>query len=234
MNTKSNRKIEKKEIGIVCEYVNFRDIEEAEINAQEMSQEDFQRLVRNLKKDGVLTSTPLIMRQENKEKYRCVSGHHRIKAAIHANIGGAYCLIMDEVDDSTRIRLQLAHNDIQGTPNQDIVSILRERLTPTDIDLVDKTGIEERLSQAREIEYEIPSFSYINICLLEESRKSLVEIIDGLAPTENTMSWLIEKNQYEEVKDLLTIAFERGFKTPGQAFGKFVEIVKQHMEEVER
>lgn len=234
MNTKTKRKVERRQIDLVCEYVNFRDIEEAEINAQEMGQDDFQRLVRNLKKDGVLTSTPLVMRQENKGKYRCVSGHHRIKAAIHANITGAYCLIMDQVDDSTRIRLQLAHNDIQGTPNRDIVAILRERLTSADIDLVDKTGIEEQLLQAREITYEIPHFSYINVCLLDESRKSLVEIIDGLTPTENSESWLIEKNQYEDVKDLLTIAFERGFKTPGQAFGKFMEIVKEHIGEVER
>lgn len=218
---------------INIEKVNFRDIEETELNAQEMSGQDFFRLRKNIKKDGCLTSAPLIMRQKGKNKYKCISGHHRIKAAIKENILKSYCMIIDEVDESTRIRLQIAHNDIHGTPNEDTVVILQNKLNDIDLTLIDIKGLDKIIKETEEIKYDIPEFRYINICLLEESRKSLVDIIENLGDLED-VKWLIEKPQYEQVVDLLTLAFEKGFKTPGQAFGKFLEIIQENKELIKK
>jgi len=236
MNTgkKQHKKIDKQKINILVETVNFRDIEEAELNAQEMNAKDFNRLVKNIKRDGSLTSTPLIMRQNGKSKYRCISGHHRIKAAIMAGILASPCMIMDEVDESTRIRLQLAHNDIHGNPNENTVQILQQKLNDIDLTLIEQQNIDEKIEELVEVEYTPPQFRYINICLLEESRNSLVDMIMSLDSKSNDVNWLIEKEQYESVADLLTLAFEKGFKTPGQAFGKFLEIIQENKELIKR
>ena len=98
MNTKSaTKEIERQKINVVSEYVLFRNIEESPVNAQEMNQEDFKRLVQNIKRDGILTTSPYLMRQEGKNKCMCVYWDHRIKAAIKEKVDGGICLIMDEV-----------------------------------------------------------------------------------------------------------------------------------------
>lgn len=230
---KSKSTVEKKELKIKSEYVCFRDIEESPLNAQEMNESDFNRLVKNLKRDGVLTSTPLLMIQSGKNKFMCISGHHRIKAAIKAGIEGSICLISDEVDESTRIRLQLSHNDIHGEPNKDIITILQQSLSEIDISLVDSSNIEKQIKEAQSVNVDVPNFQYINICLVDTSRERLVDLLMTLEKSDS-INYLIEKPEYEKIKDLLTYAFEKGFKTPGQAFGKFSDIVELHMNEIKR
>lgn len=233
MNTKTKQKnIEVKKINVTSEVVNFRDIEETELNAQQMDRAIFNRLVKNLKRDGVLTSTPLIMKQENSSKFKCISGHHRIKAAIKAGILSAHCLIIDEVDESTRLRLQLSHNDIKGESDESILAKLQEKLNNIDIKLVDNIEREAQ-DDLESVEYDVPEFSYINICLIPESRDALVEMIMKLQDKEDE-NILIEKPEYDKIRDLLTMAFERGFKTPGQAFGKFLDIIKENKHLIER
>ena len=220
-------------MNIEIKNISFRDIEETELNAQEMSQSDFRRLTKNIKKDGCLTSTPLIMRQNDKNKYRCISGHHRIRAGIKAGIKETPCMIIDEVDESTRIRLQLAHNDIHGEPNEDIVKILQGKLKDIDLTLIDLKDIDLKIKETQDIEYTPPQFRYINICLLEESRESLIDMIETLGNIDE-VKWIIEKKDYEKLTDLLTLAFSKGFKTPGQTFGKFLEIIQENTELINR
>lgn len=210
----------------------FRDIQEAEINAQEMSESDFKRLVDNLRKDGVLTSAPLLCENEN-GKYICISGHHRIRAALKAGINKGVCIILKNIDESTRIRLQLSHNDIHGEPNKDIVSILLSQLNDIDFTLVNTEGIEKTVEECKQVDISVPNFQYINICLIEQSRTDLVDMIMSLEKSD-AINWLVSKEEYESVKDLLTYAFEHNFKTPGQAFGKFLDIIKENKELIKR
>ena len=233
MNTRTKKSIEKKQLNIRSEYVKFRDIEESPINAQSMNEKDFNRLVKNLKKDGVLTSSPLLMDQTGKQKTMCISGHHRIKAAIKAGIEGCVCLISDELDDSTRIRLQVAHNDIHGEPNKDILSIMQQSLSDIDISLVDSTDMENIIKEAQEVSIDIPQFRYINICLVEKSRERFVDMLLKLEKAD-AINYIIDNKEYEQIKDLLTVAFDKGFKTAGQAIGVFMDIVDNNKDEIKR
>jgi len=38
----------------------------------------------------------------------------------------------------------------------------------------------------------------------------------------------------QQVTDLLTLAFDKGFKSPGQAFGKFLEIIQENEDLIKR
>lgn len=219
-------------LDIRFEEVDLRNIEESEINAQEMSDKDFNRLVRNIKRDGVLTSAPLLMDQNDKEKKLCISGHHRIKAAIKANIFTTWCLIINEVDESTRIRIQLAHNDIHGTPNESILKLLEVKLNEIDIELINKTNEDINSNINKEINIDIPNFRYVNICLLDQSREDFVNMIMTLDKNNDDINYLLEKEEYSDIRDLLTIAHKNGFKSPGQAFRKFLDIVIENKDQI--
>lgn len=220
-------------ITVRTEFVFFREIEESPLNAQEMSMADFNRLVKNIKEDGCLTSAPLVMEQEGKSKKMCISGHHRIKAAIKAGILGADCVVIPQVPESTRIRLQLSHNDIHGFSNEDVLKELQRQLEGVDLRLVDLKDIEARMQEAKNMDYSVPEFSYLQVCLLEESRGALTDMINFFDKSDSE-KWLIEHPEYDKLKDLLTIAFRKGFKTPGRAFRKFLDIVEEYQSLIEK
>lgn len=78
-----------------------------------MSAEVFNRLVRNIKRDGVLTSAPLVhsARDGEVEALRILSGHHRVKAALEAGIHEGACLVLEGEVTPARLRaIQLSHN----------------------------------------------------------------------------------------------------------------------------
>lgn len=209
------------------EQVAINKIVESPINAQQMAEKDFNRLVKNLKKDKVLTSSVLLMEQSGANKLMCISGHHRIKAAKKAGIHEAPAIIINEVDESTRIRLQLTHNDIHGDPDDGILQILREKLNSIDLDLVEQFESKEpKKIEDYELE-DIEEFQYVSICLKPKSHEELKQIICSHS-VEAEEKMLIEAEDYEEMKKALTMAFKAGFKTPGQAFRKFIDIINEN------
>ena len=206
--------------------VNFRSILEADINPQQMKESDFKRLVNSIKKDGVLTSSVLLQNLGN-EKYKCISGHHRIKAAIKAGMKEADCIVLSNINESTRIRLQLQHNDIHGEPDEVLVSELKKSLMEEDLKLVADGLIESFKDQ--EVKYEEPLYSYVHICLMPESEKEFTQLIDNLS-TEETKKYILEKPEYELLKKCLTFAFQNGYKTPGKAIRRILDIYLQNEE----
>lgn len=190
-----------------------------------MKDGDFKRLVNSIKKDGVLTSSILVQNIGN-GKYRCISGHHRIKAAIKAGLNEAECIIVKDIDESTRIRLQLQHNDIHGEPDQSLVQELKKSLLEEDLKLVAK-DLGEAIDGDTNIEYEEPLYSYVNICLMPESEKEFTQLLDQLC-TDESKKYILEKEEYMHLRKCLSLAFQRGFKTPGKAIRRILDIYLQN------
>ena len=212
------------------EIVDIAKIEESPINAHFESQEEFTRLVKNLRKDGTLTSAVLLMEQPDK-KYMCISGHHRIKAALKAGISQVPAVIIPPVLESKRIALQLSHNDIQGADDPDILSQMVERLEKEDLEAVDPESLSiEQRKELEKIEYEVAHYHYVNICFLPETVMDFEAMIDDLGGEDEDLSnYLIPGEDYEKVKELLTMAHRAGFKTPGQAFRHFLDIAARYV-----
>lgn len=199
----------------------FRSILEAEINPQRMKEGDFKRLVNSIKKDGALTSSILVQQLEN-GKYKCISGHHRVKAAIKAGLTEADCIVLKDIDESTKIRLQLQHNDIHGEPDQFLEQELRKSLVEEDLKLV-SSGLDNIIKEDLEIDYEEPSYSYVDICLMPETEKEFTQLLDSLC-THESKKYIFEKEEYLHLKKCLTIAFQNGYKTPGKAIRRIMDI----------
>lgn len=109
-------------------------------NARYMTRDQFNRLVANIRRDGALTSTPLVY-PEN-DGLTVVSGNHRTKAAIVAELPTIH--VMKVVTDLSRdefVSLQLSHNAITG---QDDPHKLRELYDAIeDLDLREYSGLDD-------------------------------------------------------------------------------------------
>lgn len=219
------------EIKYKFDEINLRDIEEAPLNAQSMSKEDFNRLVLNLKKDKILTSAVLLMRQSGKTKLMCISGHHRIKAAVKAGIKKTPAIILDELSESTRIRLQLSHNDINGISDKNIVSILQQKLTGDNIVLV-KWGERQPINfETKDIKINI--FKHVVIAMIPNTFDEFENMINEFDPMADE-KYLVSKSEYKDLTSLLTLAFKKGFRSPGQALRKFLDIVAENSEQIKK
>jgi len=206
------------------------DIRESEINPQVMGANDFKRLVKSLKKDKTLTSAPLVM-EIGKGKYVCISGHHRIRAAKAANIFEVGCIVIPETDKTTRLRLQLTHNDIHGDPDPVIIRQLQAEITEEDLRLCDLIEGETKKLETQTMNYEPPEYRYINLCLLPDTARVFEDLIDNFRNVD-AEKYLIENQDYRELVDLLTEAFKAGFKTPGGAFRRFINVLTDHKDEL--
>jgi hypothetical protein len=203
----------------------IREIEESPINAHRQSQEEERRLANNIKKDGALTSAVLVMEQPGK-KYMCISGHHRIKAAIKAGLAEVPVLIIPPIPESKRIALQLSHNDIKGEDDPAILAEMVQLLEKEQFDEVSSKSLsEEQRKELENIEYELREYHYINICFLPSTVNDFEAMLEELASDDDKVTcYLVPASDYEATKALLTRAHEKGFRTPGSAFRKFLDI----------
>ncbi|MDR2170523.1 MAG: ParB/RepB/Spo0J family partition protein [Planctomycetaceae bacterium] len=113
-------------------------------NARYMTKEQQDKLTNNIEHDGFLSQLPFgIKRQDG--KYKIISGNHRVKAAIKANLDKILILYGDEkdFDEKRQLAIQLSHNAITG---QDDLTILKSLYADlNDLFLKQYSGIDEKL-----------------------------------------------------------------------------------------
>jgi hypothetical protein len=96
----------------------LKDLHLLSQNARYMRARQFNRLVENIKRDGTMTSAPLVYRDV------VLSGNHRVQAAIKAGILEDDVIeLLGEVSAARQLALQLSHNALAG---EDDPAILRE------------------------------------------------------------------------------------------------------------
>lgn len=133
--------MESSKIECAIEELDPKSLNLLKTNARYMTHEQFAALVSNIKRDGQLTSTPLVARQP--EGLVVVSGNHRVKAAMEAGLSKIFCLVTKETLSQDRlIALQLAHNAIVV---QDDAEVLRQLYnTILDVDLEMYSGLDDK------------------------------------------------------------------------------------------
>jgi hypothetical protein len=108
-----------------------------EKNARYMKGPQFNRLVDNIRKDGCLTSFPLVYRDG--AALTVVSGNHRVAAAIKAGIEESDVIeVTTPLTHQQFVALQLSHNAIVG---QDDPSILRSLYDELDFKWKEYSGL---------------------------------------------------------------------------------------------
>jgi len=157
-------------------------------NARYMTKEQQARLDENIKRDGFLSQLPFGIRQQD-GKYKIISGNHRIKSAVKAQMEAVLILYGDEADfdDQRQLAIQLSHNAVSGQDDPVLLKALYLELD--DLFLKAYTGINERellnykpldLSTIAEKDIEL---SEIRFLFSEQNKAKIMRLLDALDST---------------------------------------------------
>ena len=118
-------------------------------NARYMTKMQFDNLVNNISKDRNLSSVPFCWK--TKGKYICLSGNHRVQAAVRANVPKILILYTDaRMKENRAVAIQLSHNAISGQDNMQILEELWNKLNDS-VDLKGYSGLNDTLMQTLDL-----------------------------------------------------------------------------------
>ena len=213
-------------------------IDEAEMNANEMTGEDFATLCDNIGKSG-LSSVPCCYKKDN-GRYVMISGHHRLRACkkLHyKKLGILYCeeseLSQDEI-----IAIQLSHNSLHGQDNTSILKKLFEQIKSVDFKKFAHVNIDEIAPVSTEglSIYAMKENFVFSIILYPDSFPNLEELYGDIREQAKKSDALILADQTNEellMKLQSEIGKEYDIKSPAITFAKLLELAKERLTEIQ-
>ena len=107
------------------------NLKEQDINAQVMDDRRMKILTANIKNRGTLESLPYVLKQG--DTFTIISGHHRVRAANAAGLKYIYALVeTTELTKSQVVSKQIAHNELVGTADSEILGQLVKQMKEID------------------------------------------------------------------------------------------------------
>lgn len=218
--------------------VDINLIDEAELNANEMTGEDFAALCDNIGKSG-LSSVPCCYRKEN-GRYGMISGHHRLRACKklhHSTIGILWCdeseLSKDEI-----IAIQLSHNSLHGQDNTSILKKLFEQIQSVDFKKFAHINIDEVAPVSTDgiSIYALKENFVFTIILYPNSFDNLDELYGDIREQAKKSDALILAGQEDNEMRLLKLQQDIGslynIKSPSIAFAKLLELASERLKQI--
>lgn len=217
------------------EKVDVNLIDEAEENANKMTDEDFSALCDNIGLSG-LSSVPCCYRKEN-GRFVMISGHHRLRACKKLHYKTIGILYVDEAELSRDeiIAIQLSHNSLHGEDDKNILKRLFAQIQSIDFKKFAHINMEEIKPVASEglslfamkENYTITIILYNNsidsinelICDIKEVRKSSDVVL--LADQDPNEEWYL--NLIKTIRNTYHI------KSTNVAFSKILELATKQI-----
>ncbi|MFF1834213.1 ParB N-terminal domain-containing protein [Streptomyces sp. NPDC058231] len=179
------------------------------VNARFMRKEEYDRLVENVRRDGCLTSVPLVYGGGEYDEGRelVLSGNHRTMAAVDAGVDTIDVMLIEEhLDEQQLIAIQLSHNSIAGEDDPATLKQLYEQLD--DVDWRAYSGLDDdQLQLLAEVSPEGLSeanldFATVSLVFLPLELEAAREAFDQ-ARLGQDASWLAARADYEQTLDTL-------------------------------
>lgn len=219
------------------EKVDISLIDEADVNANEMTGEDFATLCDNIGKSG-LSSVPCCYKKGN-GRFVMISGHHRLRACKKNHfkkMGILYCneneLSRDEI-----IAIQLSHNSLHGSDNTSILKKLFEQIQSVDFKKFAHINIDEIKPVSSEglSIFALKENFVFSIILYPDSFQNLDELYGDIREQAKKSDALILADQTNE-ELLMKIQTEIGkkydIKSPAVCFAKLLELANERLTEI--
>jgi ParB-like chromosome segregation protein Spo0J len=199
-------------------------------NARYFDAEMFQQLVANVKRDGRLESTPLVYRDG--DKFRIISGHHRVDAAKEAGLEKILVLVTSPENRDEIVSKQLAHNAITGKDDAVVLSELFQSIE--DLELKLATGLQDIAGRISldSLNFKLSPTKEMTFLFLPDDEKMTDEameaIAEQLALKSNSTVYLASLAYYERFAQALRkVKKIENIKSNGAAFNRLIEIVKE-------
>ncbi len=214
-------------------------LEEAEKNANRMSEGSFKRLTENIKKSGGLSSA--IACYKRGEKYVIISGHHRYRACVKLRFKEVPIIYADE-KDLTRdeiIALQLSHNSLHGEDDKGILKRMFDEIQSVDFKEFAAINIDEignidvdGVGFAAESEH----FT-ITLIMYRRGFEFLKELMGIVEEAKATSDMVIMADGEKTEEDYLTLMKEIrkrfDIKSSNIAFARILELARERMNSYE-
>lgn len=210
-----------------------------EVNAHFMTKEKFDALVDNVRRDGVLTSVPLVYADPDTGVELVLSGNHRTRAAVEAGLPEIPVLVIDQkLSRQQQVAIQLSHNSIFGEDDPDTLAMLYEELD--DVDWRTYSGLDDKVLDLLDDPTAVPfaeaNLTYQTVQLVflppekETAEQALFEVkkLHGISDM-----WLAGLAQYEPV--LAALETVRGSYSIGNvatALGIILAVFENHLTDV--
>lgn len=219
------------------ERVDIQLIDEADMNANEMTGEEFATLCDNIGKSG-LSSVPCCYKKDN-GRYVMISGHHRLRACkkLHfRQIGILYCE-ESELSHDEIIAIQLSHNSLHGSNNQSILKKLFEQIQSIDFKKFAHINIDEisPISTEGIDTYAMKETFTFAIILYPNSFQHLDELYGDIREQAKKSDALIladESNEMLLLKLQQEIGNQYNIKSPSITFAKLLELASERLTEI--
>ena len=216
-------------------YVNpVEDCISLDKNAHYMDKAVLDKLTSNVAEDGFLSQLPFALKQED-GKYLILSGNHRLKAAIRANLQNILILYVEGIDKDKQIAYQLSHNALVG---KDDLKMLKDiYMEMKSIEAKEFSGVSDM--QFIDIEkINLPSIGDADIELTEikflfiESKSNEVnEILKCLEDGKIDKKSNLVVGDFEQFIKLATAVKKKfGIRSNTVAFSRMIDICNDYLE----
>lgn len=218
--------------------LDFEDLKEQDVNAQVMSPKDFDRLTENIRTRGALESLPFCAQPGGQGEIQIVSGHHRVRAALAAGLTrGPVLLDTSLLTRSQIVAKQIAHNQLVGTSDEDVLKELLRELESVDDWL--ETGLPQSLMPGHEdrITIDLPHADFdwrtVTIVFLPRQLEDFKRLLDSIAGHQDLV--VVAEATAFSAFARATSAFSRlkEIRTAGTAIALLTEIALQELKTAE-
>ena len=170
-----------------------REVKLLEVNARYMKHEDFVQLTDNIRRDGALSSAPFLWKDPADGKYLCLSGNHRVMAAIDAGLQIITCLATDDpLTEDQKIAIQLSHNSLTGQDDIATLKILYEKILDTEAKKY--SGLDDKTLELMD-KFSMVSLSEAN---LQFQTLSMVFLPDELKAAQQVMDEAVDRAKHAD------------------------------------
>ena len=229
-----NRKVADLGNGLEIWELEIATLKEQDINAQVMDDRRMKILTSNIKNRGALESLPYIHKVG--DTFSIVSGHHRTRAANAAGLKRIFGLVdTNEMTKSQIISKQIAHNELVGTADSEILGELVKQMQ--EVDDIIASGLPEKFLNSIEAEgpvMDLPQLEFdwrtLQLVFLPEQLndfQTLVKAVEskaefvGVAPV----------SQFEEFsKAMVEFGKTQNIKSIGATVQFLTELAKKEVE----
>lgn len=235
MGTMGKESDTKRQLKTEIREVNPKDLVLLKKNARYMPAEKFNLLVKNIKKDNCLSSTPLCY--EENGRYTVLSGNHRTMASIEAGLKKIQIMvILNKLSKDELRAIQLSHNSLNGLDNTQILKEIWEEIR--NLEDLDYTGISKEDLE----KYETPTvtpidaqmdFEQITLLFLGNETDKVKEIAERCRQkailSDNNLLETIES--YEAVREATqAVCSKEKIHNYATAFATMAEYALKYME----
>lgn len=220
------------------EKVDITLIDELEVNANEMSAEDFAQLTDNIAKSGLSTVPTCI--KKNDGRFLMISENHRLRACkkLHyKTLGILYCN-EDEISQDEAIAIELSHNSLHGEANVSILKKLFESIQSVDFKKFAHVNVDEIKPISIEgVEIIAMQENFVfTVILYPNSYDSLDSLFGDIREQARKSDAVILASEEDNEKVLLKlqseIGKEYGIKSPSITFAKMLELANERLTEI--